>query len=125
MIPEVGAALSAAGALMSDLSAEYAHDELHHQRAVRDRDGQRRCWPSSTARCQAFIDGPGAGALEQTIEYAVEARYPHQIWEIEVPLRRRAGSPAPTTWPALVADFHAAHHELFAISDPGLRDRAR
>ena len=39
------------------------------------------------ARCRAFIAGPGAASLEQHIELSVEARYPHQVWEIEVPLR--------------------------------------
>ena len=28
----------------------------------------------------------GEGSLDQHIDYTVEARYPHQIWEIEVPM---------------------------------------
>ena len=68
-------------------------------------------------QCRAFIDGPGAGSLDQTVEFSVEARYAHQIWEIEVPLRvNRFASDADVTW--LKEDFHATHREIFAIDDP-------
>jgi len=116
VIPEVGAALSAAGALMSDLSAEYATMSF----ATSERfatETVNQVLADLQGRCRKFMEGPGAGALEQAIEYAVEARYPHQIWEIEVPLRV-AGFGGPEDVDALVADFHAAHHELFEISDP-------
>jgi len=117
IIPAVGAALSAAGALMSELSAEYARlafttarrFDAHRVNAVlRELDQQ----------CHAFIAGPGAGSVEQTIEFAVEARYPHQIWEIEVPVRvshlDEAGDLA-----GLIQDFHATHRQIFAIDDAG------
>jgi N-methylhydantoinase A len=68
-------------------------------------------------KCRAFITGPGAGSLEQTIEYAVEARYPHQIWEIELPLRSGRFATEQDVR-QLVADFHRAHKEIFEISDP-------
>jgi N-methylhydantoinase A len=115
VIPEVGAALSAAGALMSDLSAEFA--TMSFTTSERFASATSNQILAALARqCQAFIDGPCAGSLEQTIEYAVEARYPHQIWEIEVPLRI-AQFGGPDELAGLVADFHAAHHELFEISD--------
>jgi N-methylhydantoinase A len=51
------------------------------------------------------------------IDLSVEARYPHQIWELEVPLRvKRFASPEDLD--GLVRDFHASHQEVFAISDP-------
>ena len=49
-------------------------------------DDERRLVAELEAQCRAFIAGPGEGALESTIEYSVEARYPNQVWEIEVPL---------------------------------------
>ncbi len=117
VIPEVGAALSAAGALMSELSADYATMSFTTSERFAT-ETVNQVLAKLGAKCQAFIEGPGAGSLEQTIEYAVEARYPHQIWEIEVPLRV-AGFRGPEDVEGLVADFHAAHHELFEISDPG------
>jgi N-methylhydantoinase A len=51
------------------------------------------------------------------VRYSIEARYPHQVWEIEVPLRD--GRLDTTAHVAdLEADFHAAHEELFAVRDP-------
>ena len=117
LIPETGAALSAAGALMSELGAEYAR-LLFVTSARFDFAAVNQVLDELDAQCRAFIDGPGSGALHAAVEYAVEARYPHQIWEIEVPLpsRRFEGE---TDRQALVAAFHAAHKDLFEISDPG------
>ena len=57
------------------------------------------------------------GALQTAVDWVAEARYPDQAWEIEVPLRapRFAGA---ADVAALVADFHAAHQDVFAVSDP-------
>ena len=116
VIPEVGAALSAAGALMSDLSAEYSRMAF----ATSDRfdaDAINAVLADLEQQCREFIAGPGEGSLEQRIDYTVEARYPHQIWEIEVPLA--AGRfRGPEDLRALVASFHATHKQIFEISDP-------
>jgi N-methylhydantoinase A len=115
VIPEIGAALSAAGALMSDLTAEYratlfTTSDNFAQAAV-NKSLQRLA-----DKCQSFIDGAGKGSIKQTIEFGVEARYAHQVWEIEVPLR--SGTFDNTAdLDALVEDFHAAHEELFAFQD--------
>ncbi|MBZ9772209.1 hypothetical protein [Mesorhizobium sp. CO1-1-8] len=69
------------------------------------------------ARCRAFIAGPGAGAVESTISLKVDARYSTQVWEIEVPVRNGELTSAADV-AAFVADFHRAHEELFAFSDP-------
>jgi N-methylhydantoinase A len=68
-------------------------------------------------RCQAFVDGPGAGAIESSIEFSVEARYAGQVWEIEVPLAT-TNFEDPADLSRLIKDFHATHQEIFAINDP-------
>jgi N-methylhydantoinase A len=69
------------------------------------------------SRCKAFADGPGEGALAVTTEFSVEARYPHQIWEIEVPIAsKRIGNEAELN--ALKTAFHETHKAIFEISDP-------
>src|SRR5204863_8213569 len=101
------AALSAAGALMSELGAEYAR-LLFVTSARFDFAAVNQVLDELGAQCRAFIEGPGSGALQSTIEYAVEARYPHQIWEIEVALPSdRFDDEADRK--ALVDAFHAAH----------------
>jgi N-methylhydantoinase A len=116
LIPEAGAVLSAAGALMSELSSDYARmlfmpSQRFDEAAVND------VLAELESRCRAFADGPGEGALETMIEFSVEARYPHQIWEIEVPLEgsRIAGAEA---LQALKSAFHDTHKAIFEISDP-------
>ena len=67
-------------------------------------------------KCQAFIEGPGKQSLEQRLGFTVEARYAHQIWEIEVPLRTDRFT-SETQVEQLKEDFHSNHREIFAIED--------
>ena len=117
VVPEVGAALSAAGALMSDLTAHHtAHFFTTSERF--DRTGVNKTLAELEARCRAFITGPGQGSKQSRIEFSVEARYPNQVWEIEVPLRQpRFESDAALG--AVLEDFHKAHEDIFAVSDRG------
>ena len=116
VIPDVGAALSAAGALMSDLHADYR--SLFFTVSDRfDFDGVNAALKALTDRCKAFIRGPGSGAVESSIEYIAEARYRHQIWEIDVPLdapRFRSGKDIER----FREEFDRLHEEVFAFCDP-------
>jgi N-methylhydantoinase A len=115
VIPEVGAALSAAGAMMSDLTSQSTRTFFTTSQSF-DFDGVNRVLADLEAQCQAFIDGPGRGSLAQTIEFFAEARYPDQVWEIEVPLpASRFNGPGDVA--ALVVAFHRAHEDIFAIAD--------
>ena len=115
IIPDVAAALSAAGALMSDLRAEFS-GTLYTQTASFDIKGVNELLARLEDQCRTFIAGPGADSIEQIIEFTAEARYPSQIWEIEVPLRgTRIASDNDVA--DLHEDFHAIHEEIFAIAD--------
>lgn len=116
IIPAVGATLSAASALMSDLRTEYSATFVTTTSHF-DFERVNETLGELEARCSAFIDGPGAGALEHSIEYFAEARYPHQIWEVEVSTGAARFS-SPDDVARLVGRLHAAHEELFAFSDP-------
>ena len=116
LIPEAGALLSAAGALMSELSSDHAqmlfctsgHFPFDKVGAVID---------DLKAKCRAFAEGPGEGAVDVVTEVSVEARYPHQIWEIEVPVKGGEIRGAEDL-DALKAEFHAMHKTIFEINDP-------
>ena len=116
LIPEAGAVMSAAGALMSDLSSNFA--QLHFTTSG-SFDGLEvnRVLSDLKARCQAFSNGPGTDAIEHKIEFSVEARYPHQIWEIDVPLPSEQIVDA-ADMQALKSAFHEMHQRIFEISDP-------
>ena len=117
IIPEVSAALSAYGALLSDLRQDFSTTEV-----VSTTDFPFEAINAVLAelgeRCNAFASGPGVGAERQEVLYSVEARYPNQVWEIEVPLS--AGNFASDAdVETLRQNFHDVHEELFAIRDEG------
>jgi len=68
------------------------------------------------ARCRNFIEGPGAGALQSEVTFSVEARYPHQVWELDVELPRERIETAEDL-SALCSNFHQKHRDVFAIAD--------
>jgi N-methylhydantoinase A len=116
LFPHAGAALSAAGAIMSDLRAQASHIEFMRtsrfncERATRILANLEReavdASPAYLANCV------------RTIEYAVEGRYPSQVWEIEVALPggNFAGE---ADVRRLIEEFHARHLELFGFADDG------
>jgi N-methylhydantoinase A len=117
IIPEVGAALSAAGALMSDLHADYR--TLFYTTIENfDFDRANATLDALEAQCRAFINGPGAGAIQHAIEFFAEARYRDQIWEIDLPLRV-ARFKNPEDLARVREDFDRLHEEVFAFRDPG------
>ena len=75
ILPEVAAALSAHGALISDLRAEYS-GTLYTSTGDFDFNGVNALLEGLEQKCRAFIEGPGAGSLEQVVEFTAEARYP-------------------------------------------------
>jgi N-methylhydantoinase A len=116
IIPEVSAALSAAGALLSDLTQGFSSTSLASTGKF-NFDLAAETIADLTKRCETFIAGPGAGSVSHEIRYSVEARYPNQVWEIDVPLRTSTIATQEDI-AAFRADFHKAHEALFAVSDP-------
>lgn len=115
LIPEAGSLLSAAGALMSDITSDYAHMSYTTTRQF-DYGTVNEVLERLENRCREFAKGPGGDALNVSIDFSVEARYMHQIWEIEVPL---AGSrlSGEDDLKALIRAFHETHMTIFEISD--------
>jgi N-methylhydantoinase A len=57
------------------------------------------------------------GLAIAAVEHFVEARYAHQVWELEIPMRsHRLESMGEVE--VLVTDFHATHERIFAVTDP-------
>lgn len=115
IVPPVSAALSATGALLSELRADSAVTAV----------ASTASWDAALAdemlarvrrEAESFVATAGDGAVASEISYSIEGRYPHQVWEIEVPLRNGSlGSQAAVD--ELRRAFHDAHDQLFAIRD--------
>lgn len=115
ILPDVAAALSASGALISDLQMISATTSVMSTDAF-DHGRSAQVLADLNAKAEAFLTGAGAEAITREVRFSVEARYPHQVWEIEVPLRHGALS-APEHLADLCEDFHQAHDDLFAVRD--------
>jgi N-methylhydantoinase A len=115
LIPNTAAALSAAGALMSELSAEYEATLLSKSTSF-NFSGVNALLDGLKVRCDTFIAGPGAGSSTQHVEFSVEARYPNQNWELPVPLRVQRFDTLDHV-EQLRQDFHIHHKEVFGIAD--------
>jgi N-methylhydantoinase A len=116
LIPRTAGTLSACGGLCSDIVAEFSVS----QRA-------------DTNRFEAEPVNRGLAQLQEQIdelyerlqtppelrstEFFVEARYPYQVWELEVPLAAgRFDGPADVE--RMVQEFHRVHERVFAVSEP-------
>jgi N-methylhydantoinase A len=115
LVTEAGAALSASGALISDLTA-HLQAMFHTRSDAFDFVGVNKTLASLKASCDAFAAGPGAGARAVEIDWSTEARYLDQAWEIETPLRV-SNFGGDTDVRTLAADFHRLHQDIFAVSD--------
>ena len=117
VIPSVSAALSAAGALLSDLRREFSVTAFASTKHF-DFELARRVVADLKRRCQDFVSGPGRGSDHHEIGFSVEARYANQVWEIDVPFSEdRFNDAAGVAW--FLEDFHRAHQDLFAVADHG------
>ncbi|MBN35134.1 MAG: 5-oxoprolinase [Rhodospirillaceae bacterium] len=116
IFPDTGAALSAAGGHIAELSAEHSDIHVIHCGAF-DLEGANTVLNTLIARCESFSADAGHDAQEVTTTLFAEARYTGQIWEIEIPLRQSAFR-SDEDVEQFRADFDARHEALFAHSDP-------
>jgi N-methylhydantoinase A len=114
MIPESGAALSAIGALMGDLSADFAEACFTSSEDF-DAAAVERTIENLLRRCTGFAIH--VGARDHQVELVAEARLARQVWQIDVPLRRRRFGDDPDAVAELVADFRRLQEEIFAVRD--------
>ena len=115
IIPSLAPTLSAVGAQLSDLSSEFSATCVTSSRNF-DFHRVNATLSALRGKCEKFIERYGADALDQRIEFSAEGRYPHQVWEIELPF---SGVEFKTEEDVarLVRDFHDLHEAMFAIAD--------
>ena len=117
LVPRTAGTLSACGGLFSDIVTEFSIS----QRADTNRFPFRAV-NEGLARLQAqmdeFFTRLQTPADQQHREFFVEARYPYQAWELEVPLNLGRFDTAEDV-EAMVEAFHRVHERVFAVSEPG------
>ncbi|HWF74219.1 MAG TPA: hydantoinase/oxoprolinase family protein, partial [Solirubrobacteraceae bacterium] len=117
LVPRTAGALSACGGLFSDIVAEFSISQradtnrFDYQAVNRALAGLGEEIDALFARLETPVELQGR-------EFFVEARYPYQVWELEVPLRSGALA-GPEDVELMTEDFHRVHERVFAVSEPG------
>ena len=114
VIPQAGAVLSARGALMSDLVGEFAAAFFSASDGF-DHESARELVRELTGRCLQFAERSGSDS-EPWIELIAEARYRHQVWQLDIGLAEQ-GLDAAEGLAEFVESFHAVHEEVYAVRD--------
>ena len=117
VIPETGAALSAAGAMMSQLVGEYAVS-MFTSISRFDRTKVHAAVERLSQQCASFTKQTSAAGAEVFLSYIAEARYEGQVWDIDVPLDVDALFCADGIAQFRKA-FDALHERIFAVRDEG------
>jgi N-methylhydantoinase A len=117
LVPATAGALSACGALYSDIVSEFSRSLYAETRSL-DVDAVNETLAAVEAAADAFLDDLADVRTQATHkEFAVEARYRAQVWELDVPVPPRLDGPASVA--DLEERFHAVHERVFAVREPG------
>ncbi len=118
LIPAAAGALSACGALYADIVSEFAASRYAETRDA-DFTAVNAALADVEVQAAAFLEGLSSlETLDQRIEFAVEARYRQQIWELHVPLDT-ARIDGADDLRRIEDAFHALHEKTFAVHEPG------
>jgi N-methylhydantoinase A len=118
LVPRTAGALSACGALYSDVISEFSASRYAETHRL-DFDAVNDALATVEASADAFLASlEGVGAVGERREYFVEARYRAQVWELTVALPGpRLEGPGDVA--ALEDAFHDVHERVFAVREPG------
>jgi N-methylhydantoinase A len=117
LVPRTAGALSACGGQYSDVVAEFTVSRF--ARSVEFDYAVNDSLEAIGAEIDAFSSALGSRGFERfETSYFVEAHYPFQVWDVEIPLPRDRVEDERDV-EALVEEFHRAHERIFAVREPG------
>ena len=85
LVPRTAGALSASGGLFSDIVSEFSVSQRTDTGGF-DYAGINQALAGLNAQMDAFFERLKTPQEQRRREFFVEARYPYQVWELEVPL---------------------------------------
>jgi N-methylhydantoinase A len=118
LVPRTAGALSACGGQYSDIVSEFTQSRFAYtgefpyeavNRVLAD-------ITSSLERLEAELRERGLTRFKR--EYFVEARYPYQVWELDVALPKGSFDEQ-ADLDAMIEAFHREHERVFAVKEPG------
>jgi N-methylhydantoinase A len=117
LVPSTAAALSACGALYSNVISEFSRARYAETRSL-DREAVNAALAEVEGAADDFLAGL-ADVSPRSLErdFFVEARYRAQVWELDVPIPARIQTDEDVA--AVEEAFHATHERVFAVREPG------
>ena len=116
MVPGVAAGLSAYGGLVTDIRGEETAT-LHTSDRHFALDAVNRTLATLRQRAERFLERAGVPAQDRRYEYAFQARYKYQSWEIEALFEPGDGGLDAQDVPALSVAFHDMHERIHTIRE--------
>lgn len=118
LVPRTAGTLSACGGQYSDIVAEFTQSKFAYTGDFPYAE-VNGVLAGITAALERFETELRERGLRQfTREYFVEARYPYQVWELDVPLSEGSFD-GPAQLVAMIDAFHREHDRVFAVKEPG------
>jgi N-methylhydantoinase A len=118
LLPSTAGALSACGALYSDVVSEVSTSRYLQTRSddVATVNAQLADVDALAGEFLASLDDVAPRSVRT--DFFVEARYPGQVWELDVPIPQRRLESADDLRGVEEA-FHQVHERVFAVREPG------
>ena len=111
MVPGVAAGLSAFGGLATDIRGEETAT-LHTSNRHFALDAVNHTLATLSERARRFLERAGVPVEDRRYEYAFQARYKYQSWEIEALFEPGDGGLGADDVPVLSAAFHDMHERI-------------
>lgn len=115
LIPNLGPVLSAAGAMIADITNEFSITMPVTTKNI-NFSKINTTVRSLRQKCEKFIENTKLKFLSKKILYFIEAKYTDQVWEIEVPINLNKENKI-SNIKDIESAFHKKHKELFEIED--------
>jgi len=115
LIPHLGPVLSAAGAMIADITNEFSITMPVSTKNL-NFSKVNKTLKDLNHKCEKFTKDTGLNFLSKKIEYFIEAKYVDQVWEIEVPIKLNKDNKISKV-KNIENEFHKKHKELFEIKD--------
>jgi N-methylhydantoinase A len=113
LVPRQAGVVSAVGGLTSDVRRDFSESQVTTAAGF-DREGVNGTLADLESRATAFFERAGIGDERRSLSMFASARYPHQVWELEVelPAMRLGGGEVDR----LVDRFHEVHERTYGFA---------
>ncbi len=118
LVPRTAGVLSACGIQYSDIVTEFSVSKLAYTGDFPYATVNKTLRTITASLDEVSSRLCAKGFTQFQTDYFVEARYPYQAWELDVPLATSQFT-TPSDVDAMVAAFHAVHERVFAVQEPG------